>query len=232
MTNGTKQEKFLRDYNETKYDKPSVAIDILIFTIENNKLKVVLGKRNEMPYEDMFALPGVFVKMDETLEEAAYRGIEEEIGKCDVYLEQLYTWGAINRDPRLRVISVSYMALVSPDKLNLVLGDRVSEISLFSVDELFNPEMTLAFDHEKMIECAMERIKNKVEYTKIAFEFVNKEFTLPQLQNIYEILLNKTLYKANFRKKIIDIIDDTNKMTERTTHRPSKLYRLKEQSDD
>lgn len=228
MTDKIKQEEFLNKYNSSKYDKPSVAVDILIFTIEDHQLKVILIKRSEMPYKDVWALPGVFVKINETLEEAAYRGIKEKIGDCNVYLEQLFTWGDVDRDPRMRIISVSYMALVSSEKLKIMKSHNGSEIFLCSVNELLDSDIPLAFDHLTMIKYGMERIKNKVEYSAIAFEFVGEEFTLPQLQNIYEILLNKTLYKANFRKKIIGMIEETNRMTEKTAHRPSKYYKLKE----
>lgn len=219
-------QEFIKSYNDKQYEKPSVAVDILVFTIEDNELKVVLIRRNEMPYKDSLALPGVFVKMDETLEEAAYRAVTEEIGDCDIYLEQLFTWGEIERDPRMRIISVSYIAIAPRDKLKLIKGKRVSEISSYSIEELKKEKVGIAFDHLKMINYGIERIKNKVDYTNIAFEFVGEEFTLPQLQKIYEILSDKKLYKANFRKKIIGLLEETNKMTEKEAHRPSKYYRL------
>ncbi|WP_212692378.1 NUDIX hydrolase [Vallitalea guaymasensis] len=228
MNEENHEQEFLNTYNKEQYEKPSVTVDLLIFTIEDDELKIVLIRRNEMPYKDSLALPGVFVRIDETLEEAAYRTIKEEIGSCDIYLEQLFTWGDIERDPRMRIISISYMAIVSPHKLKLVKGERVSEVKLYSVNKLIDTKEKLAFDHMKMIKYAIERIKNKVAYTKIAFEFVEEEFTLPQLQKVYEILLNKTLYKANFRNKIKELVEETDKMTEKQPHRPSKYYRLRE----
>jgi len=228
MSDRHSEIEFLKAYNKEDYDKPSVTVDVLIFTIEKDELKIVLIRRKEMPYIECLALPGVFVKMDETIEQAAYRTVEEEVGLCDVYLEQLFTWGDIDRDPRMRVISVSYMALVSADQLRLIKGSRVSEVSLFPVNHILMKEDNLAFDHVKMIEYAIERIKNKVEYSNIAFEFVEKEFTLPHLQKIYEILLDKELYKANFRKRIMHLVEETDKRTEGEAHRPSKLYKLRE----
>ena len=134
-----------------------------------------------MPFQNKLALPGVFVNIRESLEEAAYRGIEEETGLTDIYLEQLYTWGDPERDPRMRIISVSYMALVHIHKIHLSKGKRTTQVSLYPVEELLAEETEIAFDHKKMIACARERIKNKTEYTDVAFAFLPEEFTLPQL---------------------------------------------------
>lgn len=224
--------EFLKTYDNSEYEKPSVTVDLLIFTIENDDLKIVLVRRKEMPYLGCLALPGVFVKMNETLESAAHRTVEEKVGMCDVYLEQLFTWGEIDRDPRMRIISVSYMALVSTEQLKLIKGNKVLDVSLYSVNSILNEHENLAFDHIEMLKYAMERIKNKVEYTRIAFEFVEHEFTLPRLQKIYEILLGKELYKANFRKKIIQLVEETDKKTEGEAHRPSKLYKLRRTEDE
>lgn len=219
------EQKFISEYNPDEYERPSVAVDFLIFTIEDDRLKVILVRRDEMPFKDCLALPGVFVKMDETLEEAALRGIREEAGiKDEIYLEQLYTWGDLDRDPRMRVISVSYMALVPSDRLHFSKGMRVLETALFDVDEIISGNEELAFDHRKILHYARERIRNKTEYSDIAFNFVGEEFTLPQLQRVYEILLGKMLYKANFRKKINDYVTETEKMISCGAYRPSRIY--------
>lgn len=232
MFDSNEEQNFISTYNKNDYEKPSVTVDILIFTIENDELKIVLVKRKEMPFAGCLALPGVFVKMDETLEMAARRAIEEKVGICDVYLEQLFTWGDINRDPRMRIISISYLALVSSEQLKLINGNKVLEVSLLPVNRMIDEKEKLAFDHLEMLKYALERIKNKVEYTKIAFEFVGEEFSLPALQTVYEILLGKRLYKANFRKKIMPLVKETDKKTEGDAHRPSKLYTLKETDDE
>lgn len=219
------EEEFLKNYDSTSYEKPSVTVDLLVFTIEQDELKVVMIKRDTHPYKGVLSLPGVFVGMEETLDEAASRGIREKTGLEHIYFEQLYTWGDIHRDPRMRIISVSYIALVPIQELYLAAGGREIENKLFSVEELLQGDMPIAFDHKQMIFCGRERIKNKVEYTDVAFELLPETFTLPQLQKIYEILLGRELYKANFRKKMKDLVQDTQEYTSGDAHRPSKLYR-------
>jgi len=216
------EQLFLQQYHSEHYEKPSVAVDLLIFTIENEQLKVLLIKRAEHPYKDCFALPGVFVKIDESVEEAAKRALFEETSLQDIYLEQLYTFGDLNRDPRMRVISIAYMALVPEGKLKPSAGERVSELGWFSVNELVKEE--IAFDHASIISCATERIKNKSEYTPIIFQLMPEEFTLSELQKSYEIVLEKPLYKANFRKKIMPMVRETGNMSAGENHRPSKFY--------
>ena len=206
------------------FDKPSVAVDVLIFTIEDDTLKIVMVKRDEFPYKGSLALPGVFVGMEESLEEAALRGVKVETGLKDIYFEQLYTWGDVNRDPRMRIISVSYMALVSMEQLRQkALKGNIREY-LYPVNEILAEDADVAFDHQKIIAYARERIKNKVEYSTIAFNFMPEKFTLPGLQKVYEILLDKPLYKANFRKKISPMVTETDESTSGDAHRPSKFY--------
>ena len=218
----------MKKYDPTKYEKPSVAVDLLVFTIEDEKLKLLMIERKDEPFEDMLALPGVFVRIDETLDEAAQRGIKEETGLEDIYFEQLYTFGDVDRDPRMRIISVTYMALVPLEKLVFKAGERVKSAWLVDVEDLLEGDDEIAFDHKEIIRYARWRLKNKVEYTKIAFHLVNEEFTLPELQKVYEILLGKSLYKANFRKKIAELVEETDYMTAGDAHRPSRLYRLVE----
>ena len=226
------EKSYLKEYNKDIYEKPSVAVDLLVFTIEDDMLKIVLIERNEHPFKDMLSLPGVFVRMDETLDEAAERGISEEAGLHDIYFEQLYTWGEVERDPRMRIISVSYLSLTHSRKLQFSAGDRTKSVKLYDVDELLVSDLPLAFDHKKIIEYGRNRIRNKTEYTRIAFEFLPKEFTLPQLQRVYEILLGKPLYKANFRRKIMPMIEETENMTSGDAHRPSKYYRLRSEENE
>lgn len=218
------EKEYLESYNKEEYERLSVAVDLLVFTIEDDRLKVVLIERDEHPCKNMLSLPGVFVGMDETLDEAAKRGIAEEAGLEDIYFEQLYTWGEIKRDPRMRIISVSYLSLTNSKKIHLAAGKRTVSAALYDVDELLASDTELAFDHKKMIEYGRERIKNKVEYTRIAFEFLEEEFTLPDLQRVHEILLNKKLYKTGFRRKVAPMVIATDKMTSGDAHRPSKYY--------
>ena len=158
---------------------------------------------------------------------SARRGLREETGLEDIYFEQLYTWGAPDRDPRRRVISVSYLALVDAQRLRgFGPGLRTTGAELADVQELLTAE-DLAFDHRQIIACGRERLAGKVEYTPIAFSLVPEEFTLPQLQRVYELLLGKPLYKANFRKKIAPLVEETDRSTSGDAHRPSKFYRLR-----
>lgn len=218
------EKDYLASYNSADYDKPSVAVDLLIMTIENDRLKIALIKRGEHPFKGMLSLPGVFVRMDETLDEAAARAAQEETGLTDIYFEQLYTWGDISRDPRMRIISVSYLSLTPLNKLCLSAGQRTDSAALYDVEELLESDTPLAFDHRKIIEYGRERIRNKAEYSGIAFELLPNEFTLPQLQRVYEILLGRTLYKANFRRQAAALIEETDRMTSGQAHRPSRLY--------
>lgn len=211
-------------------EKIMVAVDFLLFTIEEDQLKVLMVRRKEEPFKGQLALPGVAVKEKETLSHAAKRCLAEETGIQDpVYLEQLYTWGDdCKRDPRGRVISISYMALIPREQIKEKIGKRVTEVSFLEVEQLLSEEKEIAFDHKEILKYARERIRNKTEYTTIAFHFLPEEFTLPKLQKIYEILLGKELFKANFRKSIQDYVVDTGKLQKDGAHRPSKIYRRNE----
>ncbi len=211
--------------NNSSHQKISVAVDVLLFTIEDDKLKIVLVKRKEKPFKGSFALPGVALRESETLKEAAERSVRERTGLKNIFLEQLYTFGELERDPRSRTVSVTYYALTDPGKLDASGAD--DGVSLISVDEILKGDPELAFDHRDIIEYGRNRLGGKVNYSDIAFEFVPEEFTLPQLQRVYEILLGESLYKANFRKMISPLVEETGNMLTGMAHRPSKLYRRK-----
>ncbi len=217
----------MEGYDSSQYEKLSLAVDLLVFTIEDDRLKLLMVERSEDPFAKMSALPGVFVGIKETLDEAAERGIEEETGLKDIYFEQLYTFGEVDRDPRMRIVSVAYMALVPIEKMNYHAGERTLSARLVDVEDLLSSDTEVAFDHKRIIAYARQRLANKVEYTGIAFHLVEEEFTLPKLQKVYEILLGKSLYKANFRKKIAPLIEETDFITSGEAHRPSRFYRLK-----
>ena len=214
------ESEFLEQYNRQDYDRPSVTVDLVLFTVYDDALAVLLTHRNDHPFQGMLSLPGVFVRMDETLDEAAARALRQKAGLEGIYFEQLYTWGALDRDPRMRVISVSYCALVPWESIRLPVGDA----KFYPAGEVLETQ-PLAFDHAQMVRYGMERIRGKVSYTDIAFSLVGEEFTLPELQRVYEIILGQKLYKANFRKKIADKIIETDKMTSGGRHRPSRIYR-------
>ncbi len=219
------EKEYLDSYNQEQFKKMSVATDLLILTIEEDRLVVLMTKRSEYPFKNCWALPGVFVRMEETLEEAAVRGLKEEVNLENIYLEQLYTFGDVDRDPRLRVISVTYMALTPLEKLDFKAGSRVSEVKLLPVEDIIGGEIETAFDHREIIRYAKWRLKNKVEYTDIVFHFFSDMFTLPKLQKVYEILAEKKVYKTNFRKKFLPLITDTELEDRSGGRRPSRYYR-------
>lgn len=203
---------------------PSVTVDVIIFTIQDADLKVLLIKRSIPPFKNSWALPGGFVNDSESLEQAAKRKLVEEAGIKDVYLEQLYTFGDPKRDPRQRIFTVAYFALVKPRELEKKKTWDVSDIMWCSVKKL--PK--LAFDHKDIIKYAIQRLRWKLEYTTIGFQLLSEKFTLTQLQDIYEIILAKQLDKRNFRKKVLalNLVKETKEKTRNVSHRPAQLYRL------
>jgi 8-oxo-dGTP diphosphatase len=223
------EKEFLKKYDASQFERPSVTVDIVFFSIIDGELRTLLIKRGQPPYSGYWALPGGFVKMDETLEEAAMRELEEETGinSRDVYLEQLYTFGEPKRDPRTRVITVAYFALVDSSKIRpFVTGkEEIKEINWSSVHK---PPSNLAFDHRKILDYALKRLKYKLEYSAVGLELLPDAFTLTDLQSLYETILNEKLDKRNFRKKILSIgIIQSTKGYKKGGHRPAMLYRFK-----
>jgi ADP-ribose pyrophosphatase YjhB (NUDIX family) len=244
--------------------------------LPEKSLQILLIHRNNYPFKDCWSLPGTFINTNESLDAAATRCLKEKSNISNVYLEQLYTFGEVDRDPRTRVISCTYMSLVDSSNFSLKAGKNASDIDFFTVSTkvsdyqvkenktgnvttyitelvLKNSNTTLsakvktekklvntkiitnyqilkseniAFDHAKNIIYALDRLKNKVEYTDIAFSLMPKEFTLTNLQKCYEILLDKPLLAANFRRKISHMVTETDNMTIGAGHRPSKLYKF------
>ena len=213
-------------YDPSQYERPSVTVDIVLFTILRAELQVLLVQRKHWPYEGYWALPGGFVKMDESLEDAAYRELKEEtnIDREAVYLEQLYTFGAPNRDPRTRVVTVAYFALVGADKIGPKAADDAAEVGWFSA--YYPPK--LAFDHSEILQYAITRLRYKLEYSAVGFQLLPETFTLRELQQAYEIILSEKLDKGNFRSKLrkTDVIEPTKKYRE-TGGRPARLYQYR-----
>ncbi len=207
-----------------EYPHPAVTVDIVIFTIRDGQLKLLLIRRAGEPYRGKWALPGGFVEMDEDLEQAARRELEEETGVSGVYLEQLYTFGRPERDPRERVITIAYYALIPSDRLQLRAATDAEAVGWFGMDEL--PE--LAFDHNEIFTMAHQRLVAKLDYSTIAFQFLPAEFTLSELQAVYEIIQQEPLDKRNFRKWVLALeqIEETGGERREGAHRPAKLYRL------
>ncbi len=286
---GLTEEEFLNIYNPGDYERPSVTVDMLLLTVgekpvedvrklPEKELKILLIKRKDHPYINHWAIPGGFVNIDENIEDAVYRELKEETNIDNVYLEQLYTWGDVNRDPRMRVMSTSYMALVNEKELKPQAGDDANDVKWFSVkkefisqerkgkeeiltynlifsaedimigylvierntiigfntkreltyEPLWSSQEKLAFDHAKIIDYALERLKNKIEYTPIAFSLLPKYFTLSELQSIYEVILGKQLTKPNFRRDIAPMVIETERKADKGGHRPAKYFKYNE----
>lgn len=210
------------------YPRPAVTVDLVIFTIADDDLKVLLIRRGLEPYKDCWALPGGFVDINESLEQAAARELQEEVGVTNVYLEQLYTFGAPGRDPRGRVISVAYFALIDAERQRIVAASDAADAEWHSVFKQTKPtkQGKLAFDHKQILDYAVWRLRNKIEWTTVGYELLPKKFTLSELQRVYEIILQKPVDKRNFRKKILaqGQIVELNETRSDGAHRPARLY--------
>jgi 8-oxo-dGTP diphosphatase len=208
----------------TKYPRPSVAVDLVIFGYQNRRLSLLLIERGLAPFIGMWALPGGFVREHESVEDAAKRELKEEAGLENVYLEQLYTFGEPKRDPRGRVISVAYFALVKPEDHRPIADTDAISAKWCPIDQL----PVLAFDHAEIISMAHRRLRGKIRYEPVGFELLPKLFTLTQLQEIYETILGEPLDKRNFRKKILsyEILKETDRKKELVPYRAPALYRF------
>lgn len=286
---GLTEEEFLNQYNPGDYERPSVTVDMLLFTVTDKvvedvrklnekKLKILLVKRKDHPFIGQWALPGGFVNKYESLDDAAYRELREETNIDNVYMEQLGTFGDNDefgnpRDPRMWVISAAYMALVPNKNLNPIAGDDAEDVAWFTVkktedvaiddgvitnlileneekDVVINYKITekhsyrgvtklkksyyqldessnnsIAFDHYKMIDMAIERLRNKIEYTSVAFNLVNQYFTISEIQSIFELILNKKFHRMDFTRKIKKMIVETDMVNNDKGYRPAKYYK-------
>ncbi len=210
-----------------EYPRAALTVDCVVFGLDEADLKVMLIQRNIPPFEGKWALPGGFVRVDETVEEAARRELQEETGLEKVFLEQLYTFGDIDRDPRERVVTVAWYGLVRLSDYRVKAATDARAAAWFCRDDL----PRLAFDHDQIMETAYQRLQNKVRYQPIGFELLPQKFTLTQLQKLYEIILNRTLDKRNFRKKILgmDILQELDEVETDVAHRAARLYRFNKQ---
>ena len=211
-----------------KYPRPSLTVDCVVFGLDKqDQLKVMLIQRNLPPFKDRWALPGGFVQLDESLEEAARRELREETGIENVFLQQLYTFGEVNRDPRSRVVTVAYYALVNLWEYRIEAATDASDAAWFPLKQL----PPLAFDHDKIVQVALNQLKSKVRYEPIGFELLPKKFTLSQLQKLYEAVLGQQLDKRNFRKKILkmDLLVALDETQKDVSHRAARFYQFDEQ---
>jgi 8-oxo-dGTP diphosphatase len=208
------------------YPRPALTTDVVIFTLREQRLQLLLIRRRNDPHAGMWALPGGFLDMTEDIERCAQRELEEETGVSGVYLEQLYTFGRPDRDPRGRVISVAYYALVPEQRLpEPQAASDAAEVGWFPVDAL----PPLAFDHAGIIAMAHQRLVAKLEYSTIALQLMPEHFTLSELQHVYEAVLGEPLDKRNFRKRILALghIEETGRLRRTGRHRPAREYRIR-----
>ncbi len=207
------------------YEQPAVTVDLVIFTVDHNLLKVMLIKRAENPFADCWSIPGGFLKSGESLDGAAMRVLKEKAGVENVYVEQLYTFGEPKRDPRARVITVTYFALIPWKHLSQPGSNKVTDLMWASVDRL--PK--LAFDHREIIQYGVQRLRAKASYSNIVYGLLPRHFSLSELQQIYEIILNEKLDKRNFRKRMLStgLLQETGEKVAAGAHRPARLYKFK-----
>jgi len=211
-----------------EYPHPAVTTDIAIFTVIDDALKVLLITRGAEPFKGEWALPGGFLDLDESLEDCARRELQEETGLEGVYLEQLYTFGAVGRDPRERILTVAYYALISLDGQRVQAGDDAADAQWFAVDAL----PALACDHADILAMAIDRLAAKMAYSTVGLQLMPDEFTLSRLMRVYELAGRKVLDKRNFRKWILGLglLEETGGKWSDGAHRPALLYRVKDKS--
>jgi 8-oxo-dGTP diphosphatase len=213
-----------------EFARPALTVDVVVFAFDEEDLKVMLIQRDLPPFVGQWALPGGFVRIDETIDDAARRELQEETGLKGVFLEQLYTFGELNRDPRDRVVTVTYYALVNLAGHDVQASADARNAAWFSVNDL----PPLAFDHDHIFDVAHDRLQGKVQYQPIGFELLPEKFTIRQLQHLYEVILDRELDKRNFRKKILsmDIVKETSDVEKDVSHRAARLYRFDKRKYD
>lgn len=207
-----------------EFPRPALTVDAVVFGLDDEDLKVLLIRRDLPPFEGNWALPGGFVRVGESLEDSVRRELQEETGIEQVFLEQLYTFGTVDRDPRERVVTVAYYALVKLSDHRIKAATDARDAAWFVVSEARG----LAFDHDRILATALERLKGKVRYQPIGFELLPPQFTLSQLQRLYETILETPLDKRNFRKKILgmDFLVALDEVQKDVAHRAARLYRF------
>jgi 8-oxo-dGTP diphosphatase len=207
-----------------QYTNPALAVDLVIFGYHQEVLSVLLLNRKEAPFENKWTLPGAFLQMEESFKDVCQRILNNKLGIRKVYLEQLYSFDEVNRDPRGRVISVAYFALVNPTRFELVAGSMANDAQWFDVNHI----PTLGFDHKSIFKLALERLQAKLIYHPLGFELLDQEFTLTELHQLYECILGISLDRRNFRRKILEssYIIATGKKREGLKNRHPDLYRF------
>lgn len=222
------EKAFLADYNIHEFDVPLASVDMSIFTIQDEVLKVLLVKRAQYPRKRKWALPGGFINLgkDETLEDTARRKLREKTGVDTPYLEQVTTVGSKKRDPRGWSLTVVYLALISAEDLTLTADPSSEEVAWIPVGEA-TVDIKLAFDHREILKQCLERLRSKVQYSSLPVHLLPEKFTLTELQRVFEVILEKAVEKKSFRRRILDssILEETGEY-KKGSSRPAKLYKL------
>jgi 8-oxo-dGTP diphosphatase len=228
MTRSQTEKQFLKTYNINDYDIPLVSVDIAIFSVIDEKLNVLTVKRAQHPRKGKWALPGGFIDLsvDKTIDDTAHRKLAEKTGVTTAHLEQVISVGNNTRDPRGWSVTIAYMALVSVGAVDLGKDGSSEEVAWAPVDQL-TKNNNLAFDHIKILESCHQRLKDKVRYTSLPVNLLPPEFTLTELQRIFEVILAEPIEKKSFRRRILDaqILEETGNFRGGST-RPAKLYRV------
>ncbi len=233
------EDEFLENYDASRFEHPSVTVDIAVLTAEEGRLHAVVIRRPDHPHKDHWALPGTFVGMAEALRDAARRALREKTGITDVWLEQLFTFGGPERDPRTRVISITYYALVDAKRLRSMFnkgselarvevpwaGETGGAVDLLDADGKRRP---VAFDHADILGLAVKRIRGKLNYSAIGFQLLPPSFTLRRLQEVHETVLGRTVNKDSFRRRLLASgdLEATGDREADVGHRPAELYRF------
>ncbi|MDO8622509.1 MAG: NUDIX domain-containing protein [bacterium] len=219
-------QKLSPSFATEKLRRPLVAVDIVVLSIRDGALSATLIRRALPPFQGRWAIPGGFVLPEESLDAAALRELREETGirVSQSYLEQLFTFGDVHRDPRGRVISVTYLVLIDGAAIAPRGGSDAEAAAWFPVDQL----PSLAFDHDEIITYALQRLRYKLEYTNVVYAMLPDRFTLSELQMTYEAILGKPLDKRNFRKKIVSLgfVKPTQQWKKPGQGRPAQLWRF------
>lgn len=213
-----------------RYARPALTADCVVFGLDHEDLKVLLIQRDLEPFAGQWALPGGFAVVGESIEDTARRELAEETGLKGVFLEQLYTFGDPDRDPREHVVTVAYYALVNMDEHTVTASTDARNAAWFEINDV----PPLAFDHDRILQTAYERLQGKIRYQPIGFELLPEKFTLRQLQHMYEKILDRPLDKRNFRKKILkmEIIEELDEIETDVAHRAARLYRFDKRTYD
>ena len=226
-------DDFLAGYDPGAFDRPSVTVDLVLLGMFDGRLSALLLRREQPPQVGYWALPGGFVGMDESLDAAAARVLHDKAGVKDVHLEQLYSFGAVDRDPRMRVITIAYLALLREDQMKAARDAGRVAIAALEGDPVAaiaeDPSaLPLAFDHQAILTLARDRLRGKIDYSDLAFAFLPPQFTLRALQNVHEAVLGTPLNKPAFRRRMLDRgwLVPTGMREDDASHRPAELFTL------